>query len=181
MPDWIANDPLALPAIKASCVLVCYALAMLTAQFVAIRLGRNHGHEADRIKRALHAVRILLRTLFTVVLLIVLGVDLAGIPAYLGSFLAVVGMALFARWSILSNITSGLIIFAAKDLKVGDRVRILDEKEPIEGAVTDFRLWSLVLRRDDGHYVYVPNSLMIQRPTVLLDRAHLGRTTQLLQ
>lgn len=181
LPAWLNDTPVAHAAVKAGVVIGCYAVSSLAASWLAVRIGRAQGHEPDRIRNALNAVRTLLRLLFAVVLLIVLGVDLAAIPAFLGSLLAVVGVACFASWSVLSNITSGLILFATKDLHLGDLVRIGSGDEAVEGRIAEFRLWTLLLRREDGCPVIYPNNLILQKPVTVLQRSKgEGRTTQLL-
>jgi small-conductance mechanosensitive channel len=180
LPQWIVGDPVLLPVFKLTCVTLCYAVSAFVVRRVAIKVGLAQHHETERIRRTLQTLRTLLRIIFAVVLLIVLGVQLETIPTFLGSFLAVVGVACFASWSILSNVTASLIIYAAKDLSIGDQVRIIDDKEPVEGVITDFRLWNVCLKRADGFLVYFPNSLILQRPIILLSRARTGLTTHML-
>lgn len=177
----LLKDPLILQGVKAAIVLALYLVAATVARVVVFRLGTSHEHDAYRIRSTLHTVRMALRLFFAIVLLIVLGVDLAVIPAFLGSFLAIVGVACFAAWSILTNITAGLVIFAAKDLQVGDKVKVIDERESIVGTVVEFRLWSVVLRTDDGGLAYVPNISMVQRATIILVAGRPGRTTALMK
>lgn len=177
----LLKDPLILQGVKIAIVLVLYLVAATVARILVQRLGRHHEHDTLRIRSTLHTVRMALRLFFAVVLLIVLGVDLAVIPAFLGSFLAIVGVACFAAWSILTNITAGLVIFAAKDLQVGDKVKVIDERESIIGTVVEFRLWSVVLRTTDSGLAYVPNISMVQRVTIILSCARPGRTTRLMQ
>ncbi len=179
---WSAQFPVASYAVRIGIVVGGYALASLLATWLAIRFGRAQQHDPDRIRGVLRGIRTLLRVGFASILLIVLGVDLALIPAFLGSFLAVVGVACFATWSVLSNITAGLVLYATKDLHAGDLVRIVGAgEEPIEGRIVEFRLWTLLLRREDGCTVLYPNNLFIQRPVTVLAKASTGRTTQLLQ
>lgn len=178
--SYLPQDPVLAGAVKTGLVLVGYAVTAAVVRMGVIRLGRAQDHEPMRIRGALGTARGILRGIFLFILLIVLGVDLAMIPAYLGSFLAVVGVACFASWSILSNITSGLIIYAAKDLETGDLVRIHDEKEPISGTIVEFRLWSMVVKLHGGELAYVPNNVVLQRPTVIVTSARQGRTTRMI-
>lgn len=180
LDTYLPQDPVLAGAVKAALVIAGYAVAAALARMTVVHVGRVHDHDPMRIRGMLGTARAILRGLFLFVLLIVLGVDLAMIPAYLGSFLAVVGVACFASWSILSNITSGLIIFAAKDLETGDQVRIHDEKEPIVGTIEEFRLWSMVVKLQDGALAYVPNNVVLQRPTVIVRSARQGRTTRMI-
>ena len=177
----LLNDPLILEGVKGAVVLGAYLVAATTARIVVSRLGQAREHDALRVRSTLQTVHNSLRVFFAVVLLIVLGVDLSAIPAFLGSFLAVVGVACFAAWSILTNVTAGLVIFPAKDLQVGDKVKLIDDRESLIGTVAEFRLWSVVLRLDDGGLAYIPNIAVVQRVSVILACAKPRRTTQLMQ
>ena len=48
---------------------------------------------------------------------------------FLGSVLTVVGVAFFAQWSLLSNITSSIIIFFNHPVKLNDSIVILEGKD----------------------------------------------------
>jgi small-conductance mechanosensitive channel len=49
---------------------------------------------------------------------------------------SVIGIALFAQWSILSNISSALIIFISHPVKLGEST-IIDKEFDITGRVSD--------------------------------------------
>ena len=179
--SWFDGLPFSGILLKTVVVIGLYVVTSLATTWLTVRLGRAQGYQADRIRGALRSIRILLSLLFATILLIVLGVDFAAIPAFLGSFIAVVGVACFATWSVLSNVTAGLIIYATKDLHLGDLVRIGSGEDMLEGRIVEFRLWTLLLRREDGCTVIYPNNLLIQRPVIILIKSSQGRTTQLIQ
>jgi hypothetical protein len=59
------------------------------------------------------------------------------------------GVAMFAQWSILSNITSGIILFFFP-FKIGDVIRIHDKDFPIEAEIEDIRAFHVALKTKDG-------------------------------
>jgi len=152
-------------------VIVITALYLGSA-FLATRLlrsiGASRGHDRDRIRGLIAAVKRGLMLLFGLILAVVLGVDLTNMPTYVGSLVALLGVALFAHWSILSNFTAGMILFSTKDLGLGDRIRILDGDQSVEGRIIEFRLMTLVLRQDDSSRVIYPNTLVMQKALVCL-------------
>ncbi len=98
------------------------------------------------------------------------GIDIRGILIFASSFVAVVGIALFASWSVLSNITSGIIIFFSFPHKIGDQIRIIDGDNSVEGEIIDMTLFHIQIM-DEGHQVTsYPNSLAIQRPIARLKK-----------
>ena len=85
------------------------------------------------------------------------------------SIFAVVGIALFAQWSILSNITASIIIFFLFPYRVGDRIRINDDEE-IKGRISDITLFHLILEMDDGGKLTFPTSVAFQKAIYIENR-----------
>jgi small-conductance mechanosensitive channel len=75
----------------------------------------------------------------------------------------VLGVAMFAQWSILSNITSGIILFFSFPFKIGDHIRIHDKDFPIEAEIEDIRAFHLYLKSKDGEMITYPNNLLLQK------------------
>lgn len=112
-------------------------------------------------------------TLFLIAILIesfILGVSPADIALVFSSVFAVIGIALFAIWSILSNITSGVIMFFSFPYKVGDKIQIHDKDFPIEAIIEDIRAFHLHLRLDNGDLVTYPNNLILQKAVTLVEK-----------
>lgn len=92
------------------------------------------------------------------------------------SVFAVIGIALFAIWSILSNVTSGVIMFFSFPYKVGDKIKIHDKDYPIEAIIEDIRAFQLHLRLDNGDLVTYPNNLILQKAVTLVQKNALEET-----
>lgn len=105
---------------------------------------------------------------FVVVLGIIWEVSLKGLSVYIASILTVVGVGLFATWSIVSNITASVILFFFFPFKIGSKVKIVDGDNSAEGEVIDLSLFSIQIKRLDGQYIYYPNNLAIQKSIVHL-------------
>jgi small-conductance mechanosensitive channel len=138
---------------------------------VAIKkLGRKSGINDARI----HLInRYLTVTLFLIVLLIeafIFGTEYKDLAVIFSSVFAVIGIGLFAIWSILSNITSGIIMFFSFPYKVGDKIEIHDKDFPIEAIIEDIRAFQLHLRLDNGNLVTYPNNLMLQKAVTLVEK-----------
>ena len=83
------------------------------------------------------------------------------------SIFAVLGVALFAQWSILSNVTASLIIFFFFPYRVGDTIRIQDDKEILEGCIQEITLFHLLIKRSEGDIISYPNSLVFQKAIII--------------
>ena len=82
---------------------------------------------------------------------------------FMASVLTVIGIALFAQWSHLSNITSGIIIFFNHSVKLDDTVSIIDKDYEVEGRVSDIGLFFIKLKTKDGEEVSLPNNIFLQK------------------
>ena len=87
---------------------------------------------------------------------------------FLSSFLAVLGIALVAQWSILSNITAGVIIFFAFPYRIGDRIKVVDKDDDISGRIVEIALFHVLILRADGSTVTYPNSIILQKAVIKL-------------
>ena len=96
--------------------------------------------------------------------LIIWGVKQYDLAAYIGSILTVVGVAFFAQWSILSNITSSIIIFFNHSVKINDVIIIMEGKEyEVEGTVSDIGLFFVTLTTKENKEITLPNNVFIQK------------------
>ena len=82
---------------------------------------------------------------------------------FISSFLTILGIAFFAQWSILSNITAGLILFVNYPVKIGDEITILEKDNNITGEIKDIGAFFITLQTEDKELITVPNSIVIQR------------------
>ncbi len=95
---------------------------------------------------------------------VVWNMQLGGITVLASSIFAVIGMALFAQWSILSNLTSSIIIFFTFPARVGDKIKIIDGDNSITGEIVDISLFHIEILNEEGNKILYPNNLFIQKP-----------------
>ncbi|OBX21285.1 MULTISPECIES: mechanosensitive ion channel domain-containing protein [Bizionia] len=147
---------------------------LLIIRFIAKTLIRKIGHKAGINDARIHLIsRYATATLVLIWLLIetiILGAKFEDLALVFSSVFAIIGIALFAIWSILSNITSGIIMFFNFPYKVGDKILIHDKDFPIEAIIEDIAAFQLHLRLDNGDLVTYPNNLILQKPVTLLKK-----------
>lgn len=142
--------------------------------FILKKIVRGIGKRSNtNIARVNLINRYITFTLVFVALLIeaiIFGVEPGQIALVFSSVFAVVGIGLFAIWSILSNITSGVIMFFSFPYKVGDKIMIHDKDFPMEAIIEDIGAFQLHLRLDNGNLVTYPNNLMLQKAVTLVKK-----------
>ena len=91
----------------------------------------------------------------------------------MSSIFAVIGIAFFAQWSILSNVTSGIIMFFTFPYKIGDYVIIHDKDFPCEGFIEDIKTFHIILYTSGDSTITYPNSMMLQKGvSIVKNREH---------
>ena len=113
-------------------------------------------------------INLLLGILALISIVIIWGVKKDQILLFISSVFAVVGVASFAQWSILSNITAGIILFFSYPFKIGDRIKIHDKDFPIEGEIDDIKAFYVILKSSDGELITYPNNLLMQKGVSVL-------------
>ena len=101
---------------------------------------------------------------------IIWGVDVRNLGVIVSSIFAVIGVAFFAQWSILSNITSGVIMFFTFPYKIGDRIMIHDKEYEYVGIIEDIKTFHIVILNDAGQRITYPNSLVLQKGVSILNQ-----------
>jgi small-conductance mechanosensitive channel len=125
---------------------------------------------AKRSERVEHRTGLILKhivfaTIFFILigLTMVWGVEFRDLGWVMSSVFAVIGIGFFAQWSILSNITSGIIMFFTFPYKIGDFIKIHDKEYTFEGVIEDIKTFQIVIKSPSGEIITYPNSLILQK------------------
>ena len=114
--------------------------------------------ERGRRKMAIRAVQ-LFSTLTAIILLTgVWGFKQNEIALFASSILTAVGIAFFAQWSLLSNITSSILIFFNHPIKLGDSIKVLHKDYHFEGTIIELNYFFVHLKTDNNEIITIPNS-----------------------
>lgn len=150
-------------------LIVIYLVLTYSVARVLESVGRSKQAAPMRAVYISKVFNFLIATFAVILLSLVWGVDYGSVFVLASSVLAVIGVALFAQWSILSNITASIVIFFAYPSKIGDRIRIVDGDNSIEGEIVNINLFQVLIRNSDSNLVNYPNNLIIQKPVIRLD------------
>ncbi len=116
-----------------------------------------------RMVKVRQTLNILINVLFLFILAIIWGVQPDRILVGISSVFAVIGVALFAQWSVLSNITAGMIMFFNAPYRIGDPIRIVDKDLPIEAVIENIHSFYTHIRTANGELIIIPNNLFLQK------------------
>jgi small-conductance mechanosensitive channel len=156
--------------IPLSIALMLTAVSYFIVKSMIKRLVRKRGHEKRIALRRVQYVQFILTGFWTIVTLAILGIIIGfsykDVGLIFTSIFAVLGIALFAQWSILSNVTASVIIFFFFPYHVGDHVKVIDGEDTIEGTIVEITLFHVILKYKETHITY-PNSLVFQKAVVI--------------
>ncbi|WP_417290134.1 mechanosensitive ion channel domain-containing protein [Corallibacter sp.] len=148
---------------------ILYIIRFIAALAIK-KIGRKSGINDARIHLIIRYASVTLILIGLLVVAVIFGTEMKDLTLVFSSVFAVIGIGLFAIWSILSNITSGIIMFFSFPYKVGDKVQIHDKDFPVEAIIEDIRAFQLHLRLDNGDLVTYPNNLILQKPVTLIEK-----------
>lgn len=118
-------------------------------------------------KQITHRIINLFLTIFVVtVLAAIWNIHRDQLIVFMTSVVTVLGIAFFAQWSILSNITSSLILFFNHPMKIGQRIRVVDKEYDISGELIDISFFFLYIKSNDGELITIPNTIVLQKTIV---------------
>ena len=140
-------------------VIVVFLLKALSKKRL-IKLSAIYSYEPHRLSLVRKTIAIAFWIALIFLTLIIWGINLNNVWVYLGGFLSVVAIELFAVWSILSNIISGIFIFIMNPFKIGSKIKPYDPE--VQATVVNINLMFTELEDDDGIF-NVPNNTFFQK------------------
>lgn len=162
---------------KVISILIClitYVFVLRAVDATITRLGRRKGVGPARVKYLSKTANYALFAILVIIICLIMGLGYGEVSVFLSSVFAVFGVALFAQWSILANITASVVIFFGFPYRVGDQIKITDPDFDLSGVVEEITLFHVLIRTPEGNLITYPNSLILQKPVFKLDR---GNTT----
>ncbi|SFE05885.1 mechanosensitive ion channel domain-containing protein [Flavobacterium phragmitis] len=143
-------------------ILVFIILRMVIAKLVKNFAASSQLFE-HRTNLVIKYINILMNILMTISLIVIWGVQTDDIFVTISSIATVIGVAMFAQWSILSNITSGMVLFFSFPFRIGDTIKIHDKDFPIEAEIEDINTFHVSLKTKEGEKIVFPNNLLLQK------------------
>jgi len=157
---------------------IIYTFALLITLFIirkiivitVKKIGTKSGTTEARAGLIGRYVTVTLVLIAILIEAFILGAETRDVTLVFSSIFAVLGIGLFAIWSILSNITSGIIMFFSFPYKVGDKIKIHDKDDPIIGIIEDIRAFQIHIKDDYGNLITYPNNLILQKAVTLIQK-----------
>jgi small-conductance mechanosensitive channel len=156
------------PAVSTIIALAFFGLLSILIKKFTGRYARISHLSEHRTNLISKYIDILMTILLCIVIFAIWGVKTEQLYALFSATFAVIGVAFFAQWSILSNITSGIILFFSFPFRIGDTIKIHDKDFPIEAQIEDIKAFHTILRTSEGELITYPNSLLLQKSVTIV-------------
>lgn len=150
----------------------------MIASFLIKRFSKRKNKLAKRAKLIMKYLDFFFILITSLILIFLWSIDVEDIGLIASSIFALVGIGFFAQWSVLSNLTSGVIIFFTLPYKIGDQIKIHDKDFPIIARIDDIKAFHMNLTTEDGGIHTYPNSLILQKGVTLVKK---GVHTQIVE
>jgi small-conductance mechanosensitive channel len=150
-------------------------ISIYIISFFVIKTTINNALKNAELQRARRKIIIKALQLFALIIAIIFlaavwGLKQNEIAVFASTILTAIGVAFFAQWSLLSNITASIILFFNHPLKLGDTIKVLDKEFPYEGEIIELTYFFIHLKSDKNEIITIPNSLLLQKSISVLEK-----------
>jgi small-conductance mechanosensitive channel len=162
--------------IESIIILACYIIMYFIFKTVINDYLKKTRLERSRRKMAIRAIQ-LFSTITAITLLTgVWGFQQNEIALFASTILTALGIAFFAQWSLLSNITSSILIFFNHPVKIGAHIKILHKDYYYEGEVTEMNYFFVHIKTDNNAIITIPNSHFFEKSFLVSDKKNNNNT-----
>lgn len=149
--------------------LVIFMILRYLVNTIIDNIGKTSEFAESRTQLVKKYIDYFIYMLALLVIISIWGIKPEQIFLFISSVLTVIGVAFFAQWSILSNITAGIILFFSSPFKIGNVIKIMDKDYPIEAKIIDIKSFYTLLKTAQGEDITFPNNLLLQKGVVVMN------------
>jgi small-conductance mechanosensitive channel len=150
-------------------VVFAYIVSYFITKITINNFLKNTQLQRGRRKIMIKAFNLIFLLAAVLLIAAIWGLKQNQIALFASTILTALGIAFFAQWSLLSNITSSIILFFNHPLKIGDTIETLDKEYSFEGEITDLTYFFLHLKLKNGKIITIPNSLLLQKSVAITE------------
>lgn len=149
--------------VKTIFLVLVFLITKFFTQRLIKKIGLRFNYQSRRIKITNKIINALLVIMLLVFLMVIWGVKQTDFVVFLSTTMTILGVAFFAQWSLISNITSTLIIFFSHPIRIGDSLTIMDKDYEIEGVLNDIGVFFVTIKTRDNKKITMPSNIFLQK------------------
>ncbi|MCG9678519.1 mechanosensitive ion channel family protein [Vibrio sp. Isolate23] len=166
MTTWLHTQPILQQLILGALLILVYISLRRIGKRALITVAEKKQVTLARTQFVVKVFHVSTFCLFAAMFILLLGIGYGDISLFLSSIFAVLGVALVAQWSILSNISASVLIFFVFPYRIGDQVKVCEKDEDISGVIIDITMFHVLLRHENGNIITYPNTLLLQKGVI---------------
>jgi len=150
-------------------VIIVYIISYFMTRTIISNVLKKTPLQRGRRKIMIKVMNLLMSITTLILISAIWGLKQNEIALFASTILTAFGIAFFAQWSLLSNITSSIILFFNHPLKIGDQIEILDKDYPFTGEISDLTYFFIHLKTKKDEIITIPNSLILQKSISIIE------------
>lgn len=153
-------------------VLILVANSLLVKGLIPIvrSYTRSSRLKPNSLEKARISIRTVTNIISIVLVLFVWGFDFNGLMTMSVGLIALLGVSLFASWSILSNVTAFFVLVFHESYKRGNFIRVIAGDNYLEGYISEINLFNTKLITEEKEVIVYPNIQLISNPALINPR-----------
>ena len=155
--------------IETAIVIVLYIFSYFITKTLINRVLKNTKLQRGRRKIIVKAINLFNSLAALLLISAIWSLKQNEIALFASTILTALGIAFFAQWSLLSNVTSSIILFFNHPLKIGDYIEVLDKDYPFGGEISDLTYFFVHIKTEKGEIITIPNSLILQKSISIIE------------
>lgn len=150
-------------------ILVVYIALYFLFKVIINNFLKKTRLERGRRRMAIRTIQLFTTLTATILLTGVWGFKQNEIALFASSILTALGVAFFAQWSLLSNISSSILIFFNHPVKLGDYIKVLHKDYQFEGEVIELNYFFVHVKTVKNEIITIPNSHFFDKSFSITD------------
>lgn len=153
-------------------LLIIVANSLLVKGLIPIvrRYTRSSRLKPNSLEKARISIRAVTNIISIVLILFVWGFDFNGLMTMSVGLIALLGVSLFASWSILSNVTAFFVLVFHEPYKRGNFIRVIAGDNYLEGYISEINLFNTKLITEEKEVIVYPNIQLMSNPALINPR-----------
>lgn len=154
-------------SVKTLILLVITLLIRFIAGKAVARFLNKFEGDLKRKRVSIRIINLFLSIFFVLIFAAIWNIHTKDLLVFFTSTITVIGIAFFANWSILSNITASLILYFNHPLNIGETLRIYDKEFDIEGQLIDLSFFFMYIKSKEGYLITIPTSAVLNKTVII--------------
>ncbi len=133
-----------------------------------LKRGADQSHLVDGgANKAIRIARLVTGFVGIVAIVLVWGIEFNSVLIFATTALTLIGVAFFASWSLLSNVTAHFVLLFQPSFQRGTFIRIIEADNYTEGYISELNLFNTTLVTENKEMIVYPNNLLLGRHALI--------------